>query len=107
MILSSDLPGGLALKMTGNFHEFSVVSIPWKESTQNLQKFRGFEKGLAGGGWRPTAPKIEPQWSTRIMFSYSYGGIGKRVQKKGPESMLWKGYHCTNPLWPPTPFGNL
>ena len=33
--------------------------------------FRGFEKGLAGGGWRPTTPKIQQNMFPRIVFSYS------------------------------------
>ena len=32
---------------------------------------RGFEKGLAGGGWRPRAPKIQQKNVPRIVFSYS------------------------------------
>ena len=51
--------------------------------------FRGFKKGLAGGGWRPTAPKTPQKMSPRIMFLYSQGGIGKKGQKKGVN--LWFG----------------
>ena len=34
-------------------------------------QIRGFEKGLAGGGWRPTAPKTQQKMYPRIVFSYS------------------------------------
>ena len=36
-----------------------------------LSRIRGFEKGWAGRGWRPTAPKIQQKLSPRIVFSYS------------------------------------
>ena len=32
-----------------------------KSAKKSARKFRGFEKGLAGGGWRLTGPKIQPQ----------------------------------------------
>ena len=52
-------------------------------------KFRGFEKGLAGGGWRPTAPKIQQKLSPGIVFSYSQQGKGNRCKRQGLN--LWHG----------------
>ena len=43
---------------------------------------RGFEKGLAGGGWRPTAPKIQQKLRPRIGSPTHKRGIGKRCTKK-------------------------
>ena len=42
-----------------------------KIPTKCPANFRGFEKGLAEGGWRPTAPKIQQKLSPRVVFSYS------------------------------------
>ena len=46
--------------------------------------FKGFEKGLAGGGWRQTKPQKEPQKSPEMCPPSPKGGIGKRVQKLSP-----------------------
>ena len=42
-------------------------------------KLRGFERGLAGGGWRPTAPKIQQKFSPRIVCSPSHQGSANRA----------------------------
>ena len=34
---------------------------------------RGFEKGLAGGGWRPTAPKMQQKLSPELCSCTSEG----------------------------------
>ena len=60
----------------------SSEKIQWRKSRQILSRLwlswffrprrwemvRGFEKGLAGGGWRPTAPKIQQSLSLRIVL---------------------------------------
>ena len=44
----------------------------------------GFEKGLAGEGWRLTGPKTQQMFIPRNVFPFSKGGgIGKRAQKRG------------------------
>ena len=53
----------------------------------------GFEKGLAGGGWRQTNPH-------KRASPFSKGGIGKRVQKRG----LYLG--GVKDFFAPTPFRN-
>ena len=50
---------------------------------------RGFDKELVGGGWRPTARKIQQNSPPEMCSPTHRGGIGKRVQKKGPN--LWYG----------------
>ena len=49
----------------------------------NTPTIRGFEKGLAGGGWRLTNPQKQPKKFSRNVFLFSLGGTGKRVQKRG------------------------
>ena len=63
-----------------------------------------FKKGLAGGGWRPTAPKktakIVPQNCVLLLIrGHRKKGTGKR-----PQSMVWEGFPCANPFCPPSPF---
>ena len=41
------------------FKPFQVVPLQPKSWRKQLENIRGLEKGLAGGGWRPTAPKIQ------------------------------------------------
>ena len=52
------------------------------------KKLGGFEKGLAGGGWRQTNPQKEAQKFSRNVSPFSWGGIGKRVPKRGLN--LWQ-----------------
>ena len=66
---------------------------------------RGFEKGLAGGGWRPGVPKIQQKCPPELRPATSSGGIGKWAEKR-PEFRAWEGFPCANPLCPPTPFRN-
>ena len=58
---------------------------------------RGFEKGLAGGGWRPTAPKIQQTMSPRIVFSFSLGGIRKRGQQTGLDPWCGRDFLAPTP----------
>ena len=76
-------------------------------SVYRVQRIRGFEKGLAGGGWQPRAPRTQQNWYPRILFFYSWGAHRKKGAEKRPESMACKGFPCANPLCPPTPFRNL
>ena len=47
-------------------------------------KFRSFEKGLAGGGWRLAGPKIQPKRSPELCPPSHRGGIVKNgAEKKG------------------------
>ena len=58
----------------------------------------GFEKGLAGGGWRQTNPQKEPKKFSRYLSPLSYGGgIGKRVQKRGLNLWPLKGFLAPTP----------
>ena len=42
----------------------------WLQGSR-IKNVRSFEMGLAGGGWRPAAPKIQQPFSPRTVFSYS------------------------------------
>ena len=55
----------------------SFRGIPSFGSVSEVSK-----KGLAGGGWRPTVPKIQQKMPPRSVLCYSQGGIGKRGQRK-------------------------
>ena len=65
----------------------------------------GFEKGLAGGGWRQTNPKKIPK-----SFQKCVPILLRRHRKKGTEkrrkSLAFEGLLRANPLCPPTPFRN-
>ena len=43
---------------------------------------RGFEKGLAGGGWQRTGVRIQRNWFPESCSRSPKGGIGKRAQKE-------------------------
>ena len=60
--------GGISRDLAGISRD-----IPKSLSKKKLvfNSFRGFEKGLAGGGWRPTAPKNTSKNVPRIVFSSS------------------------------------
>ena len=68
---------------------------------------RGFEKGLAGGGWRPTVPKIQQEMPPRIMFSHFIRGH----RKKGGRKAVWfygaGGISLRQPPLPANPFSKL
>ena len=66
--LSPEMPIFMANAKLPNGPGFAVLHV------RGDSALRGFEKGLAGGGWRPTAPKIQQKLSPRIVFSYSKGG---------------------------------
>ena len=51
--------------------------------------FRGFGKGLAGGGLRLTGPQIQQKLIPRVAFPFSEHGHRKRRQKRGLN--LWHG----------------
>ena len=69
-------------------------------------KFRGFEKGLAGGGWRLAGTKIQQKIVLQKCVPLLIGGDRKKGAEKRPESVAWEGFPRAHPLSPPTPFRN-
>ena len=54
-----------------------------------ISYLRGSEKGLAGGVWRLAGPKIQHKMlPPNCVPLVPRGGIGKRVQKRGVESLV-------------------
>ena len=68
--------------------------------------FRGFEKGLAGRGWRRKGAKKQRKFIPRIMFPFSQGWHRTKSAEKRPESLAQEGSPRANPLCPPTPCRN-
>ena len=92
--------GGTWQEAAGNCRRVSGSSIknasqlstqkntPRRRSGQGSGRcVRGFEKGLAGGGWQQTNPQKGPKKFSRNVSPFSYGGIGKKVHTKRPESL--------------------
>ena len=67
----------------------------WKLVHSARVLFRGFEKGLAGGGWRQTNPQKEPKKVLQKCAPLLLRGHRKKGTEKRPESL------CL-----PTPFRN-
>ena len=67
---------------------------------------RGFEKGLAGGGWRQTNPPKEAKNILQKCVPLLPRGHRKKGTEKRPESLVFQGFPRANPLCPPTPFRN-
>ena len=73
-------------KVHPKFGEIFLAKVLWGTFSvpENVRcPIQRFRKGVGGRGWRPTAPKIQQKFSPRIVFSYTKGGMGERVQKKG------------------------
>ena len=72
-----------------------------------MAKNQGFRKGVGGRGLATNSAqntaKILP-WKCVLLL---IRGRRKKAAEKGPESMVWEGFPCANPLCPPTPFRNL
>ena len=62
---------------------------------------RGFEKGLAGGGWRLKHPQKNEKIPQKCI-SLLLRGHRKRGTEKRPQSLVWEGFLLANPLCPPT-----
>ena len=56
----------------------TTIGSCWVTETSHRNKSRGFEKGLAGGGWRRTGAKIQRKLSPELCSPSPKGGIGKR-----------------------------
>ena len=65
---------------------------------------RDFEKGLAGGDWRPTVPTMQQKMLPQNCVLLLIRGHGRKGAEKRPQFMVWEGFPCANPLCPPTPF---
>ena len=62
-----------------------------------------WKKGLAGGGATSTAQNTAKKETFPSMVSFSQGGDGKMVQKRGLN--VWhQKIPRANPICPPTPF---
>ena len=79
--------------------EISRITNPPNLATYRRDQdyIRGFEKGLAGGGWRQTNPQKEPKKFSRNVSPFSSECIGKRVQKRGLNLWSLKGFFAPTP----------
>ena len=77
-----------------------------RELRLTIPVVRGFEKGLAGGGWRLTTPKNTAKKFSRNVFPLLLRGHRRKGAEKRPHSLAKEGFVRANPLCPPTPFRN-
>ena len=90
---------------------FVDVAFVWQYFPRSFtgphcRAFRGFEKGLAGGGWRQTNPPKRAQKVLQKFVPLLLKGHRRKGTEKRPESLAFKGFPRANPLCPPTPFRN-
>ena len=60
------------------------------------KQIRGFEKGLAGGGWRPTAATIQPFLPQTWLLLHIRGHRKKGAENR-PESMVREDFFALTP----------